>query len=273
MGLYDILNILFFPLLQLPPVLSITLISLLVSLFITILTKYMTDQNLMKRLREETKELQKQTKQARTDPKRLMELQKRQMEMTMQQFKQSFKPTLITFIPIILIFGWMSSVFAYESIKPQQEFNVYAVFAEKTVDGALITVQDGITVIGNKTAKIGPAKVNKIEYQNVAKWTLKGSEGDYILEISAGKDMETKDVSITSGHRYKAAEKTKKSLLSISSGDNYLLKGSGLNLVRIDYKKLVVLPIGFRDWFGWLGVYLWSSIIFTMALRKLMKIY
>ena len=46
-----------------------------------------------------------------------------------------------------------------------------------------------------------------------------------------------------------------------------------IKTIQINYKKLIVIPIGFRDWFGWLGVYIWSSIIFTMALRKLMKVY
>jgi len=51
-------------------------------------------------------------------------------------------------------------------------------------------------------------------------------------------------------------------------------KTSGMmKSIQINYKKLVVIPIGFRDWLGWLGVYIWSSIIFTMGLRKIMKVY
>ena len=55
---------------------------------------------------------------------------------------------------------------------------------------------------------------------------------------------------------------------------NPLKKTDGsINAIKINYKKLVVLPIGYKDWFGWLGTYIWSSIIFTMVLRKIMKVY
>ena len=51
------------------------------------------------------------------------------------------------------------------------------------------------------------------------------------------------------------------------------VSNSEMKSIQINYKKLVILPIGYKDWLGWLGTYIISSIIFTMGLRKIMKVY
>jgi len=48
---------------------------------------------------------------------------------------------------------------------------------------------------------------------------------------------------------------------------------SDIQNIKINYNKLVILPIGFRNWLGWLGLYIILSIIFSLGLRKLMKVY
>ena len=56
----NILNPIFFPLLSLPTLWAVIILSFLISLIITIIYKYTTDQNLMKQLKEEMKEFQKE---------------------------------------------------------------------------------------------------------------------------------------------------------------------------------------------------------------------
>ncbi len=60
-----LLDPIFSPLLNLPTLLAITLLSFLISLIITLIYKFATDQDLMKRLKEEMKELQKEMKDLR----------------------------------------------------------------------------------------------------------------------------------------------------------------------------------------------------------------
>ncbi|MDP6647867.1 MAG: EMC3/TMCO1 family protein, partial [Candidatus Woesearchaeota archaeon] len=143
MAYYDFLNIIFAPLLKLPPLWTILIISLIMSILTTFLTKFMTDQNLMKKLREDMKENQKQMKEARSDQAKVMELQKKHGRLAMEQFKNSIKPTFVTIIPFILIFGWMSSTFAYENINPQEEFTVSVLFQKNTVGEVEIIVIEG----------------------------------------------------------------------------------------------------------------------------------
>lgn len=249
MAFYDFLNIIFAPLLKLPLLLAIILMAFFISLIIIIITKYTTDQSLMKKLKDEIKEYQNQAKQLKDNPSKAMEVQKKAMEVNMKYMTHSLRPTIITFIPIILIFGWMSSTFAFESIHPQQDFSITAFFDKDVSGNAEIIVPEEITIIGNKTQKIEDAK---------STWTLKGKEGEHLLEMDYNGEKYQKIILITESRKY--IEPVRKYTGAVKS-------------IQINYKKLVVIPIGYKDWLGWLGTYIWSSIIFTMSLRKLLKVY
>ena len=245
----NILNIIFAPLLKLPPLWAVILLAFLVSITIILITKYTTDQALMKKLKDDIKAYQKQIKELKSEPKKAMEMQKKAMELNMKYMMHSLKPTIITFIPIILIFGWMSSIFAYESTKPQQEFSI-SVFLEKNADG-------NIELIAPEEIRVVDDKLKKIE-NDKAVWTLKGAEGEHIIEFVYDGENQQKAVLITNGNKY--IEPTKK------------INGSRIKTIQIDYKPRKLLNL-FGWKIGWLGTYIIFSIIFTMALRKIIKVY
>lgn len=91
---------------------SILVLSFLVTLFITIITYYMTDRKRMKELRDKQKALRIEIKKHKDNPQKMMELNKQMIEDMPEQLKHSFKPMLITMIPIIIIFAWLRSTFA-----------------------------------------------------------------------------------------------------------------------------------------------------------------
>ncbi len=66
----SILNPIFSPLLNLPIFWAILIISLVIAVFITFVYKWMTDQHLMKTLKEEIKDFQKQMKEFKHEPKK-----------------------------------------------------------------------------------------------------------------------------------------------------------------------------------------------------------
>lgn len=249
MAYYDILNAVMSPLFKLPALLAIIVMAFLISLIVIIVTKYATDQALMKKLKDDMKEYQKQAKELKNEPAKAIEVQKKMMESNMKYMSHSLRPTLITFIPIILIFGWMNANFAFESIKPQQEFQVTAFFDKNINGNAELAVPDEIKITDGKTKKIE---------NDQAIWTLKGSEGEHLIEVAYDGDKQQTSVLITNGKKY----------------INPIKKTEGkVKSIQINYKKLVVLPTGYKDWLGWLGTYIWSSIIFTMVMRKFMKVY
>ena len=248
MAYYDFLNIIFAPLLKLPILWTIIILSFLVSIIIIVITKYTTDQALMKKLKDDIKEYQKQIKELKGNPAKAMEVQKKAMELNMKYMMHSLKPTIITFIPIILIFGWMSSTFAYESIKPLQEFSVSAFF-DKSINGnAEIIVTEGIEITDEKNKKIENGK---------ATWALKGAEGEHILEFVYNSEKQQKSILITNTEKY--IEPIKKTSGAIKS-------------IQIDYKPRKILNL-FGWKLGWLGTYIIFSILFTMTMRKFMKVY
>ena len=158
MAYYDFLSIVFFPLLKLPAFVAIIILSFIFSLINLIITKYATNQTALKNIKEKTDEYRKKIKELRKDPSKSNELQKDMIEMNklaMEQMKHSFRPLIFTSIPIILfLIPWMNSVFAYESIKPQQEFSFTAVFNENINGHATLLVTDGTRLMDNETKEI-----------------------------------------------------------------------------------------------------------------------
>lgn len=98
-------------LVQSNPRVAIIILSFIVTLFITIVTYFMTDRKRMKEIRDKQKHLKKELKKYKHDPAKMMEINKQMMEDLPEQLKHSMKPALITIIPLLILFGWLRSVY------------------------------------------------------------------------------------------------------------------------------------------------------------------
>ncbi|MBR9706702.1 DUF2208 family protein [Candidatus Pacearchaeota archaeon] len=98
------------------PRVAIIFFSFLVTLFITVITYYMTDREKMKAIRDRQKLLRKEMKQYRDNPQKMMELNKQLMADFPEQMKHSMKPMLVTIIPLLILFSWLRSTFAQTAI-------------------------------------------------------------------------------------------------------------------------------------------------------------
>jgi uncharacterized membrane protein (DUF106 family) len=245
--LESILNPILLPLLKLPSFWAILIISLAISLLITFVYKWMTDQHLMKSLKDEIKDSQKKMKEFKHDAAKVMEIQKKAMETNMKYMMHSMKPTLITFIPLIIIFGWLNAHLAYEPIMPNQEFTTSALFSKGTTGTIKFIAPEGIELVSNATQKM---------MDNKADWILKGKEGNYLLEYEFDNQTFNQELLITSEKMYEKPVK--------------VIKGGNLLTLQINNEK--VRPISGIP-FGWLGTYIILSIVFSMALRKIMKLH
>ena len=90
---------------------NILLLSFVLTLVMTLLYKFLTNQKLMKQLKEEMKLHQKEIKELKNMPEKMMETQKVMMDKQIKYFLQSLKPTIVSFIPVILIFTWMRNYY------------------------------------------------------------------------------------------------------------------------------------------------------------------
>lgn len=251
MGLVEtITNPVLNPLLRLGVFWTVFIVSFLVSLLVTVIYKFVTNQEEMKRLKSELKEYQKQVKESKESPEKIMELQKKAMGVNMQYMKQSFKPTLITFIPIILIFGWLNAHLAFVPLMPGDEFTIRALFDEGAQGKVLVNVPEEIEIIGDNIKDV-----------NDAKFQFKGKkEGSYFIDIEHEGKIYSKEAVITRRQEYAEQIKT---------------FNGPVRSIAIEYKK--VKPLGEFSLFGWkpgwLGLYIIFSLVFSMGLRKLMKLH
>ena len=94
----------------------IVLLSLLVTIFITTVTYFMTDKERMKEIKAKQKALRKEIKQHRDNPTKMMELNKQMMEDMPEQMKHSFKPMLVTIVPLLILFAWLRGTFTESAI-------------------------------------------------------------------------------------------------------------------------------------------------------------
>lgn len=239
------------PLLNMNLLLAILIVSFVITLVMTLIYKLMTDQKLMKELRDEIKSFQKQMKELRHDPAKVMEIQKKAMEKNMKYMTHSMKPTLITLLPIIVIFGWLNANLTYDPILANQDFTTTLTFEESIAGTAELISPDGITILSDNEVTIA---------NSIAQWRLKADEGDYIIKYKYGDKIYQKEFKTGKGY-YPPLVK---------------VKDKTLKFISVDHNKVKPLASTGIPWiknWGWLGTYILFSVIFSMTIRKLLKIH
>lgn len=87
------------------------------SLAMTFVQKYGTDQEALRQIKKEQKEMQEEMKKYKDDPGKILEFNKRQMEKIPETMKISMRPLMYTIIPFILFFRWFQDYFLVVDFK------------------------------------------------------------------------------------------------------------------------------------------------------------
>lgn len=82
------------------------------SLLITVIQKYATDQKTLREMKEEQKKLNEEAKKFRDNPEKMIEIQKESMKFMVPMMKLSMRALVFTGIPFILFFRWFNDFFA-----------------------------------------------------------------------------------------------------------------------------------------------------------------
>ncbi|MBW3017435.1 DUF106 domain-containing protein, partial [Candidatus Woesearchaeota archaeon] len=178
------------PLLNLQPIWVIIIISLSITVIMTFIYKLLTNQVLMKSLKDEMKHLQKEVKEFGKHPEKLAAAQKKIMSKNMEYMKHSMKPTLVTMIPILLIIGWLSAHLSYYPLVPGMAFdvNVTADLQELTIEAK------NLTIIGN---------ITQFSETGEFSWKAKAAEkGEYIIGFSSEDTYAEKKIVISDRQEY-----------------------------------------------------------------------
>ena len=248
----SVFNPVLLPLLNKSPFLGVLVISFILSIIVVLVYKYFTNQEEMKRLKEQQKEYQQKFKELKDKPDEVMKLQKEAMGKNFEYMKHSLKATLITMLPIILVFGWMNAHLAFEPIYPGETYSITAQFKEGITGEAELRVDEGTELVSPAQQPINSGVM----------WNLKSSEeGERIVTVKSGNTEQSKKVLITT------------ELVSEPAISFY--QHSDIEQIKINYNKL--RPLGGFEFFGWqpgwLGLYIFFSIVFSIGLRKVMKVY
>jgi len=99
-------------LLSASPEISVVVISFLVMLVTTVITKFATNQNRMKELKDIQKACNIKLKDNRGNPEEMKKINEEMMRCNLELMKHSFKPMLFTFIPMLILIGWMGKFFS-----------------------------------------------------------------------------------------------------------------------------------------------------------------
>ena len=244
----SILDPVFVPLMRISPLFAVAVLSLLITIIMTLIYKYMTNQKKMKEMKDKLDSFQKEIKTAGKDQKRLMQINEEMMKINGEYMKQSLKPMIVSWIPVLLIFGWMSANLAFYPIAPMENFNVTMKFDPGVSGNVTIGSFPALNIQGEATKAIE----NSMIY-----WTMSGNEGNYDLSFQFQDKSYDKKVRISSGTGYETPV-TK-------------LKGN-LTSIELSNRPIKVIQIGNFS-MGWFWAYFILALVFNSLLRKLMHVY
>lgn len=95
------------------PTLDMFVITLLTTLFTTLIHKFLSDQIAIKALKKEIKELGKKSRKiAVKDPEKARVLQQELMRKTMENFRHMFKPMLFSALPLLIVFFYVQQFYS-----------------------------------------------------------------------------------------------------------------------------------------------------------------
>ena len=236
---------------NLHPLLSIAIIAFVVTLFTSLVYRFVTDQKVMKTLKKELKDLQKMMKEHRDNPQKLMQIQKEAMDKNMQYMRHSMKPTLFTMLPLILMFGWLNSHIAYEPISPGQSFEVW-VNMQSSAEGFV-----ELEVYPDNPDFVFETGYSQEIIDGEARWRLKGPPGDFDLRYSYNEEIATQELLITDNPKYNTP--------TVSASGSF----RQLNIGNARVEPLSFIGLGW----SWIWSYILMSIGFSMVIRKLLKVH
>lgn len=96
---------------KLDPTWGFIAVIFIITLLTTLVQKYTTDQEALKKMKEDGKKLQEEMKANKNNPSKLMELQKKQFESIPKSFDLTMKPLVYTALPLILLLRWFTDIF------------------------------------------------------------------------------------------------------------------------------------------------------------------
>jgi len=223
------------------------IISFAFILISTLIYKYVSDQVTIKHLRSELDKLKEKMKKHRSDQSKMMEINKMMMTLNGSIFKHSWKSNMVPgLLFAFLILPWLSANLAFAPLVQDVPFNMTVTF-DNYVGVASVIVPAGMSV------DISTKNVSGIET-----WQLLGKEGEYSVLLNVDGKEYSKDVVISDTVYAKPVQ---------------VINDGVVKSIALPQQKRIILPWSVFGWNGWFFTYFLFSIVFSIILRKLLKVY
>ncbi len=260
MALANILDPILGPLLQgTGPFATLLIVSIVVSVFTTLIHMFATDQEKLKRLKADMKRYQAKLKTLKDSPDKAMKVQKDLMKLNGEFMKSSFKTTFYTIIPLLIFFGWLGVNLAFAPLLPDTSFDV-GVTMQEGVNGAVsLILPANLSITSNLTQSTS---------ENTASWSgISGPAGEYELFVMYNETGEEQFFSIIITEDF--AYENPVVLLESDIFKQIIVGNEKLYIFRniFLFKDIPVIKNA-----GWLGAYILFSLVFSTGLRKVLKL-
>lgn len=213
-------------------ILWVALIAFGLSLMTQIVNKLVINEKQVDQNREDIKKYQKELKGMDPKSKEFQEIQDKLLDKNFWIMKQQFRPMMFTFLPYIIVFYFLSSMLAYSPIAV----------------GSVVDMQiTGIGTIQSDCLNLNTAV-----------------SGKYASDVTIG----TEDCSIT-------VDGTELNMDLIGSQNIRKFDAENLKItIKPPEKEYIKLPLSLPlvgNSLGWLGTFIFSSLISSLFLTKVLK--
>jgi uncharacterized membrane protein (DUF106 family) len=240
------LNPILYPLVHIDPLVAVIVLSFVVALCNKVAYWKFTDQSLIREYKAQLKKFQEQLKKAKDDTKKMLEIQSKMMDINMQLMTQQFKPLLITMLPVIIIFGWMSLHLAYDPLTANQPFSTQI----DLVQARQISAHSQTAQLLSEPVLIG----------DTVQFTWNATLGNHTIFYSISDGSSTRNI-------------TQRVLVDVIDYVNPLqtISDPDVRQLRVLNPSKTVFTLFGLD-FTWFWSYVLFSILFSIAIHRLLKL-
>lgn len=111
-AVHTILNPIILPIFSWNLTWGMILLVAFITIIITLVQKYATDQVTLKSIKEENKKIQLEMKQHKNDAGKSAELMSKNLKLSWEMMQHSMRPIIFTGIPLVLLFRWFIDYFS-----------------------------------------------------------------------------------------------------------------------------------------------------------------
>ncbi len=152
--------------------LTVAFMALLISIVISLIHKFTTDQEEMKQLKQEVKQMKEKMEEAKKndDTEKMNQFMNKSMEANMSMLKQQMKPMLITMVAVLLILPYLHATFDQNVMLSQDNGSYSGTLNYQSLNTPITYMPDNDTAIVNGTM------VSVGEYVSVddTEWQVRG---------------------------------------------------------------------------------------------------